>query len=82
VKAIAAEKLDEFGKPTHSSSRRIIQPQHPKSSAKHKRTATDGALNIDTDTEDKTFEGSGTEGGSGSDDDSDGGVLEIANEEV
>lgn len=82
AEAIAAEKLDEFGKPTPSS-RRLNPPlrAHPRPSAKRKRTAGDvtGPVVIDTDVEDKSF----TSGSDGlSDDDSDIMDLEIGNEEV
>ena len=82
AEAIAAEKLDEFGKPTPSS-RRLNPPlrAHPRPSAKHKRTAGDdtGPVVINTDVEDKSFT-SGSDGSS--DDDSDIMDLEIGNEEV
>ena len=77
--AIAAEKLDEYG----SSCRCIIQPRDARASAKRRRPAADEsrggeATQGDTDTEDKTFAISVSEGSSGSD--SDG--LEVGNDEV
>jgi hypothetical protein len=84
AEAIAAEKLDEYG----DSCRRFIQPRGAKTSAKRKRLATDVSLGdaadaIDTDTEDKTFAMSVSEGGC-DDDSSDSGSddVQIGNEEV
>ena len=86
AEAIAAEKLDEFGKPTPSS-RRLTPPlrAHPRLSAKRKRTAGDASHDtgpvavINTDVEDHSF----TSGSDGiSDSDSDIMDLEIGNEEV
>jgi hypothetical protein len=87
AEAIAAEKLDEYG----SSTRRFILPRDAKTSTKRKRLNTDksrgvggnDAIEVDTDTEDKTFAIEVSEGGcddNSSDSDSDG--IEIGNEEV
>lgn len=83
AEAIAAEKLDEYG----LSCRRFTLPQDAKVSAKRKRPTTNESRGrgdtIDTDTEDKTFTASVSEGGSDDnspDSDSDG--IEIGNEEV
>ena len=84
AEAIAAEKLDENG----SSCRRFMLPRDAKASAKRKRPTTNEshggeAIPVDTDTEDKTFAISVSEGGyddSSSGSDSEG--LEIGNEEV
>jgi len=87
AEAIAAEKLDEYG----SSCRRFIVPRDAKLSAKRKRPTTDesrgvgggNVIQVETDTEDKTFAISVSEGGcddESPDSDSDG--IEIGNEEV
>ena len=77
--AIATEKLDEY----ESSCRHFIQPHDAQASAKRRRPAADEsrggeATQGDTNTEDKTFAISISEGSSGSD--SDG--LEVGNDEV
>ncbi|KAH9160626.1 hypothetical protein EDB89DRAFT_871052 [Lactarius sanguifluus] len=82
AEAIAAEKLDEFGNPVQSSRRRttgIRSPNH-RASAKRKRTTADNATTVDTDTEDKTFIGPVTSGGS--DDGSDSDDVDIGNKEI
>jgi hypothetical protein len=87
AEAIAAEKLDEYG----SSCRHFILPCNAKTPVKRKRPTTDeshgvgggDAIQVDNDTEDKTFAISVSEGGcddNSSDSDSDG--IEIRNEEV
>ncbi|KAI0277781.1 hypothetical protein BC826DRAFT_1113732 [Russula brevipes] len=73
--ALAAEKLDEFGKPVQSTRRRLTQPLKPRAVAKRKRAVDDA----ETDVDDNNFiASSSTE--DGSDDDND--VMEISNEEV
>jgi hypothetical protein len=85
--AIAAEKLDEYG----SSCHRFILPHNAKTPAKCKRPTTDeshgigggDAIQVDTDTGDKTFAISVSEGGCDDDSpDSDSDGIEIGNEEV
>lgn len=81
AEAIATEKLDEYG----VACRRFVLPRDAKASAKRKRPTTNEPRGdaIDTDTEDKTFAISVSEGGRDSDSlDSDSDVLEIGNEEV
>ncbi len=71
--AIAAEKLDEFGNPTQSSSQCPTQPRGP---LKHKQAMMD---NNETNVDNTNFAAaSSTE--DGSDNNSD--IMEISNEEV
>ena len=74
AEAIAAEKLDEFGKPT-ASTRRLNPPS--RLHAKHKQNIVRDV--VDSDPEDKNF--GDTEVGSESDD-SEGDCVVIPNEEV
>jgi len=79
--ALAAEKLDENG----LSCRRFIQPRDAKASAKRKQPTTDKLHGdaMDTDTEDKTFAISVSEGECDDDlSDSDSDDIEIGNNEV
>jgi hypothetical protein len=87
AEVIAAEKLDEYG----SSSHRFILPHNAKVSVKRKRPTTNeshsvsgrNAIQVETDTEDKTFAISVSEGGCDDDSlDSDSDGIEIGNEEV
>jgi hypothetical protein len=87
AEAIAAEKLNEYG----SLCRCFILPRNAKTPAKRKQPTTDeshgvsggDAIQVDTDTEDKTFAISVSEGGCDDDSpDSDSDGIEIKNEEV
>jgi hypothetical protein len=81
AQAIAAEKLDEYG----VSCRRFVLPRDAKASGKRKRPTTDESRGnaIDTDTEDKTFAISVSEGGCSDDSpDLDSDDIEIGNKEV
>jgi hypothetical protein len=87
AEAIAAEKLDEYG----SSCRRFIVPHDVKASVKRKQPTTNGshgvgggnAIQVETDTEDKTFAISVSEGGCDDDSlDSDSDGIEIRNKKV
>jgi len=83
AEAIAAEKLDEYGQ----SCRRFILPRDAKVSAKRKRPTTNEShgdvIQVDTDTDDKNFSVSVSEGGCDDDSpDSDNNDIEIGNEEV
>ena len=84
AEVIAAEKLDKYG----SSCRHFILPCDAKASAKRKQPTADEsrggeAIQVDTDTEDKTFAISVSEGGCNNNSlDSDSDEIEIGNEEV
>ena len=82
AEAIAAEKLDEFGKPLQSYHRRLIQPikHNSKPSVKRKRTTGGGD---ETDVEDQTYTSTVEDGLDDDEDDDDvSEVIEISNEEV
>ncbi|KAI0261413.1 hypothetical protein BGY98DRAFT_1104443 [Russula aff. rugulosa BPL654] len=82
AEAIAAEKLDEFGKPLQSYHRRLIQPikHNSKPSVKCKRTTGGGD---ETDAEDQTYTSTVEDGLDDDEDDDDvSEVIEISNEEI
>jgi hypothetical protein len=84
AEAIAAEKLNEYG----SLCCHFILPCDVKASAKCKRPTTDEScggevIQVDTDTEDKTFSVSVSKGGcNNNSSDSDSNGIEIGNKEV
>ncbi len=82
AKALAAEKLDEYG----ASCQRFIRPRDAKVPAKRKRPTTNESHGnvINTDTEDQTFVAIPVSDGKGDDDsvDSESDDIEIGNEEV
>lgn len=84
AEVIAAEKLNKYG----LSCCRFILPRDAKASAKHKQPTIDEscggeAIQVDTNTEDKTFTISVSEGKCNNNSlDSDSNKIEIGNEEV
>jgi hypothetical protein len=81
AQAIAVKKLDKYG----VSCCRFVLPRDTKVSGKHKRLTTDESCGnaIDTDTEDKTFVISVSEGGCSDDSpDLDSDDIKIGNKEV
>ena len=84
AEVIATEKLDEYG----SSCHHFILPRDAKASAKRKQPTVDescggDAIQVDTDTKDKTFAISVSEGRcNNNSSDLDSNEIEIGNEEV
>ena len=81
AEAIAAEKLDEYS----FSCRRFVIPRDAKASAKRKQPTADESRDdaVDTDTEDKTFAVTVSDGGSNGDSsDLESDDVEIRNKEV